>query len=176
LDYGSGTPGAKGYLPAAKAGADGVGRRPESVKWWIQRHRLVNVIPTVDTDLEVFQGEMIGWWKAINPEWRKTTDEYLPIARYSDTEGWGGLQKAGPNGFFLVMMCMAWWGRRDDTAAQPIWSTMCDDVRRALLSMSDCILAAARVDVNEEQERVITAGTKRGGGDRSTRSSKRKRF
>jgi hypothetical protein len=88
---------------------------------------VVKIVPTIDTDVDVFQGEMIGWWKAINPEWRRTTEDFLPITRYDETANWGGMLKAGPNGMFLVVMCMAWWGKRDDIASKPIWATVCSE-------------------------------------------------
>jgi hypothetical protein len=175
LVYGAGMPGKKGYLPATKTDASGDGRRPESVKWWIQCHRLVKVIPAVNTDLEVFQGETIGWWKSINPEWRKSADEFLPIARYDDEEGWGGMMKAGPNGMFLVMICMAWWGKRDGVVSRPIWATMCNDVRRALVAMFDCIPIDVEDDSDESEEQVVSTSQKRGCTNRSTRSTKRRR-
>ena len=65
-------------------------------------------LPSRGDDLTVpdFGGEVTGWWKALQPEWRRSAQD-PPQSRTS----WSYILSGGSKGVFLVVMCLAWWDR-----------------------------------------------------------------
>lgn len=83
--------------------------RPGAVPWWIKNARPLNKIPH-NINLTTFSGEVTKWWASIQPSWRTPNgaDEHLSHD-VPETEDWDCLLKGGPNGLFLVVMCLYWW-------------------------------------------------------------------
>ena len=53
-----------------------------------------------------FGAEVAGWWKSIQPEWRRSKPD--------SPEGpnpWSYILSGGSKGAFLVVLCLAWWDR-----------------------------------------------------------------
>ena len=53
-----------------------------------------------------FGVEVAGWWRTVQPEWRRSGQD-LP----QDSTQWSYVLSGGSKGMFLVVMCLAWWDR-----------------------------------------------------------------
>lgn len=61
-------------------------------------------MPDVSPYVHTFAQDWRGWWDSLQPQ-RDPADEPLrDVSEYSE------LQKAGPNGLFLLMLSLVWWG------------------------------------------------------------------
>jgi hypothetical protein len=93
--------------------------RPEQVAWWLKRGRKPKVVPAIEKPSE-FAFAWQQWWLAMQPDWRCRLDdqdkESTTFTRTDpgDTDNtWSNsmLQHAGPIGFHLIIMALAWWGQ-----------------------------------------------------------------
>jgi hypothetical protein len=105
--------------------------RPDLFAWWTKRARNYNTIPQI-LDISTFSSEYINWWGSLE---RGGTDM---------------CSVGGPNGFFVVMIMLYWWGcgfRARTTGAidmdmsdalwreeRNIWHEYVDNARQALAS------------------------------------------
>ena len=84
----------------------GTKNRPDAVSHWMKHARMLHKVPSV-IDLATFPGAVRVWWITIQPEWRGSE---WPLTRLiPDTEDWSSMKVGGPNGLFLVIMCLYWW-------------------------------------------------------------------
>lgn len=64
--------------------------------------------PLRGNDLTVpsFGKEVVTWWEAIQPQWRRAGEEppNCPTA-------WSYIISGGSKGTFLIVICLAWWHR-----------------------------------------------------------------
>ena len=49
---------------------------------------------------------MAGWWERIQPGWRGAGEDPP-----QGTSTWSYILSGGSKGAFLIIMCLAWWGR-----------------------------------------------------------------
>ncbi|KAF7331974.1 5'-3' exoribonuclease 1 [Mycena kentingensis (nom. inval.)] len=77
-------------------------KRPEQVAFWVRRAR-PDAVPPIE-DAEAFGRKVVGWWEALNPEWRKVNGEMVKGDGDLDV-----LRVLGLNGFYNVVVCMKWW-------------------------------------------------------------------
>ncbi|KAH9911960.1 uncharacterized protein BXZ73DRAFT_17427, partial [Epithele typhae] len=85
--------------------------RPEVVKYWLSRGRqyIANKLPTVKNP-SLFSATFERWWRRLQPAWRQVEDVGQPLPREVPPDGsWSDLALGGPNGLFVVLMCLAWW-------------------------------------------------------------------
>jgi len=83
-----------------------VAGRPPEVKHWIQRHRLYNKPPTLNTD--DFAESMRIWVLNIMPDWHCTPYKW-PLNHIMPTGGdWSHLMKGGANGIVMVLIALSW--------------------------------------------------------------------
>ncbi|KAF7976813.1 hypothetical protein HWV62_5682, partial [Athelia sp. TMB] len=78
--------------------------RPQDIHAWIKKHRKVKEMPDVSVYVDRFGEEWRAWWASLQPERDTDGNEARDIAEYSE------LQKAGPNGLYLLMLSLVWWG------------------------------------------------------------------
>jgi hypothetical protein len=80
--------------------------RPEALSHWISRGR--KVWPEIE-DLPGFANSLMAWWASLQPESRrqKGTKKLLQVVQIGEI--WEGLRKGSINGFFTVVMGLAWW-------------------------------------------------------------------
>jgi hypothetical protein len=50
--------------------------------------------------------EVVKWWENIQPEWRQTGEDAPQGA-----SAWSYILSGGSKGAFLILICLAWWGR-----------------------------------------------------------------
>jgi hypothetical protein len=99
--------------------------RPEAIGRWINSGR--RSWPKVD-DVPAFTKSWGKWWGTLQPKSR--VQKGKPLQRSVDAdEGWGELMKGSINGFFTVVVSLAWWWEGVKSAAQrKAWMEMVDDV------------------------------------------------
>jgi hypothetical protein len=49
------------------------------------------------------------WWKALQPKWRIMSDGQLLRQLPQGDETWVNTCKGGSNGFFMLILTLAWW-------------------------------------------------------------------
>lgn len=80
--------------------------RPEVVKMWISRARSTSWRPAI-TNVKEFKEKFTKWWKAIQPEWRKSDG----LIETSKVDGdWELLRLPGLNGLHSVIAALFYWG------------------------------------------------------------------
>lgn len=104
------------------------------------------------TDRSAYAIATMGWWHSLQPAWRQASNlkgkGVMPKGIYVGDGGWGELATEGPNGLFIVLMTLSWWGLGDGGAGSSKWNTICTDVRKVF-------------------ESLTMLGVKRGSGDSS---------
>jgi hypothetical protein len=100
--------------------------RPEAIGRWINSGR--RTWQKVD-DVPAFAKTWAKWWGSLQPKSRVLRGK--PLQRSVDAdEGWGELMKGSINGFFTVVMSLAWWWQGVKSAPQrKVWFEAVDDVR-----------------------------------------------
>ncbi|KAH7924725.1 hypothetical protein BV22DRAFT_987241, partial [Leucogyrophana mollusca] len=93
-----------------------MGLRPSEVTSWIKSGRHCDRCPVIE-DEEKFGEDVEQWWVYLQPGWRLPLGEddvsvsvtSLSQEIPSEGENWSELQKGSTNGFFLILLCLAWW-------------------------------------------------------------------
>ena len=121
--------------------------RPEAVPWWIKNARRMNKMPP-QVDLRSFPAQVREWWAAIQPSWRIPVTSEWPLLRdVPEGEDWSCIKKGGPNGLFLVVMCLYWLHEAakegDDNIAQAEYLSIADDISFVFDSMLTCLQLAS---------------------------------
>ncbi|KAJ7824905.1 hypothetical protein B0H14DRAFT_2369275 [Mycena olivaceomarginata] len=116
--------------------------RPPAVQWWIARARKASQIPAGidgnDDEREDFYANVISWWLALNPGWRKegiaTEGDWVAHGlKWGDGGDLGDLP-AGLNGLTSMMACLWWWYRiAGITRGSPEWKKLLADVQWVLM-------------------------------------------
>ncbi|THU88316.1 hypothetical protein K435DRAFT_566851, partial [Dendrothele bispora CBS 962.96] len=86
--------------------------RPPIVGVWFKggkRFRALTPKEALDGKIKDLDKTWPLWWSTINPDWRER-DNTNKIVLGSDGQGdWLALNKLGPCGILLVIMCLVWW-------------------------------------------------------------------
>ncbi|EIN04408.1 hypothetical protein PUNSTDRAFT_138449 [Punctularia strigosozonata HHB-11173 SS5] len=82
-------------------------KRPEAVRHWLGRGRKLTKPPPTGPATSHLQN-WTAWWCDIQPSWREGTE--LPLRRptMSGTIPEWSAQRGGPNGLYMVVLCLAW--------------------------------------------------------------------
>ncbi|KAF7797721.1 hypothetical protein EIP86_008921 [Pleurotus ostreatoroseus] len=99
--------------------------RPGEFDQWFKKGRhstFVKVSPFV------FGRQFLLWWRGLQPESR--VDESGTLVKCQvPAEEWAALRRTGQNGFFLVLLGLAWWRSSADSEADRVgWDGVVDDV------------------------------------------------
>ncbi|PIL29362.1 transporter [Ganoderma sinense ZZ0214-1] len=83
--------------------------RPPEIREWMQVGRSYENLPCITP--RVFGQAWKDWWTSLQPSSRVDGDTPWPLLRVEpvDCAEWDVLWRAGPNGFFLVVLSLAWW-------------------------------------------------------------------
>ncbi|TRM61973.1 hypothetical protein BD626DRAFT_404777 [Schizophyllum amplum] len=105
--------------------------KPDALWSWIAAGRTRSKKQPVIADVKVFSLQLIAWWCALQPAWRKIDYDGLPKAARAGGGEWGQpLETHGQNGMLSVVACLAWWavalGASRESDMQ--WRRMVDDV------------------------------------------------
>ena len=70
-------------------------------------------------NLVEFSTSWWSWWRTLQPEWRLLSDGTLSREVPGTNKDWEKICRGGCNGFFVVIMTLAWWvtavdGKADD--------------------------------------------------------------
>lgn len=86
-------------------------KRPAEVHKWQKEGRKIDGMPDVTDDIDEFSRAWFCWWKSLQPRWRIDGNGDL-TEEYDVPEGcdWAGVQKGGPNGFYMLLLTLGWWG------------------------------------------------------------------
>ncbi|KAK6967168.1 hypothetical protein R3P38DRAFT_3244642 [Favolaschia claudopus] len=95
--------------------------RPQQVQAWVQAGRGSRGVmgggagPTL-SDTQAFGETWWGWWRGMQPVWRKPNDGSTGFLRDSfpagGGENWMTLRFPGPNGALSLIASLFWWGKR----------------------------------------------------------------
>src|SRR6188768_241736 len=86
----------------------------------MKRHRKIKVLPPVK--LHDFPLEWRAWWLVIQLSWRQEVigSSWPPPRATALKSDWASLKKAGPNGFYLVMLTLSWWAWSIEKSPAPV--------------------------------------------------------
>lgn len=100
--------------------------RPATFDKWFKVHRPAQF---VKVDPQAFGAQLRAWWRALQPA-ERDDDGSAKLRRCSVPENeWGALRKSGHNGFFLILLGLAWWrSSAINTSDRLAWHEMVDDV------------------------------------------------
>jgi hypothetical protein len=79
--------------------------RPDVVAVWLKNGRKLKNIPAIE-DIDAYAAAWITWWTCLQPSWRGLN---LTRKKPEEHESWENICKGGNNGFFIVMITLAWW-------------------------------------------------------------------
>ncbi|KJA24432.1 hypothetical protein HYPSUDRAFT_200645 [Hypholoma sublateritium FD-334 SS-4] len=105
--------------------------RPAILSTWVQNgKRRYDSPPTIsESDLPMLADEWVTWWNSVQPVWRRSPAENslpVPLSMAKGSENLDPIKKAGPVGFILVIIALAWWAPLHTTDAR--WNASLDDV------------------------------------------------
>ena len=136
------------------------GIRPPEIGIWMKNRRLWKDVEIVDK--EGFGLQWWEWWTSLQPGSRTRNDE--PAVEMD----WSKLQKAGKNGFLLIMLSLVWWGKASNTDER--WQRAVAEVSAVL----HCMLVAPSDTVDKlPTHRPLSSSTAANAA--GTLSSKRRR-
>lgn len=130
--------------------------RPEEIAWWIKRHKQASSVPKVK--VAEFATEWYGWWRAMQPAWRRVDEEQSLSRNIPSTEEWDTLARGGSNGLFLVVMALSWWlqGFTSTEPTDEFWSAVSDVVW--VLEAITNVLASPSVEKKRQGEEIVSGG------------------
>lgn len=73
----------------------------------MKRHRNYDDMPDVTDTVKEFGEAWWKWWIGLQPDWREGSELVMEPPEEFD---WGELEKGGPNGLFLLLLSLGWWG------------------------------------------------------------------
>ncbi|KAF8979673.1 hypothetical protein BDQ17DRAFT_1193538, partial [Cyathus striatus] len=82
-------------------------KRPDQLKVWIKRAKSPMYLPEVDG--KIFGVQMESWWKAIQPEWRKSNSNNILCRSTPEDFSWIEMEFGGSTGLCMVVMALSWW-------------------------------------------------------------------
>lgn len=88
----------------AKANMLSATDRPPDVQKWMNGGRKVQEMPDVTPYVDTFGTQWREWWAGLQPKGYEVGDEPRDSSYYTQ------LHKAGPNGLFLMILALVWWG------------------------------------------------------------------
>ncbi|SJL18493.1 uncharacterized protein ARMOST_22083 [Armillaria ostoyae] len=126
----AGSPG-KGWMGA-------IASRPATLSVWLSNRRY-NVYPGLPTS---FSTELLTWWNAMQPDWRRSETGPLPMKNYCRPLD-KALRKGGQNGIVTVLIGLMWWGQGTLPAEEAaLWKAMVADVHACIKAMMPCFVEA----------------------------------
>ncbi|KAF8178776.1 hypothetical protein K438DRAFT_1604498 [Mycena galopus ATCC 62051] len=128
------------------------GGRPDAVGWWVQRARNDRRMPCQlgdpdkEDDHEDFYEQVVGWWVAINPAWRKeglkAITEFEAHGLKQNAQGNLSALYHGLNGITSVIACLWWWYQLAKTPDGALaWKRLVADVTWVLAEKKRAIVA-----------------------------------
>ncbi|KAK7032118.1 SERTA domain-containing protein 3 [Paramarasmius palmivorus] len=93
------------------------GGRPKVLESWISKAGKEHVqrytsTPVLDLQFaRSFPTAFLTWWRDMQPSWRSFEDgSFQPPAFATFGTSWVTLNRWGPNGWALILVCLKWWG------------------------------------------------------------------
>jgi hypothetical protein len=118
-------------------------------------------------NLQVFKAAWMAWWSELQPA--SLQDRSLNI-------DWAALQKRGRNGFLLIMVSLAWWGKAAE--ADDKWKEVVCRVTEVLCCMQRAEPASEPIPSQKSstgESKKRKRNTKHNDSDVLSRSSRRTR-
>ncbi|KAF8345715.1 hypothetical protein F5887DRAFT_1074141 [Amanita rubescens] len=84
--------------------------RPRELAWWMKNNRRLNRFPKIIKPAD-FIVSWRQWWLLLQPAWRKSNAAWPPSQDIPEDGHLSTVTQSGPNGFFLVILSLAWWGK-----------------------------------------------------------------
>ncbi|KAM6492907.1 hypothetical protein JOM56_011041 [Amanita muscaria] len=89
--------------------------RPEDVQWWIKQGKSFDNMPCIKKPAE-FGVIWWGWWKNLQPSWRRIDDTDNLLREIPVDADWSCLLYGNSNGLAIVVMTLEWWLRAIEPA------------------------------------------------------------
>ncbi|KIL55516.1 hypothetical protein M378DRAFT_182211 [Amanita muscaria Koide BX008] len=84
--------------------------RPQQVAWWMKNSRKLSRFPKIIKPADYILSWR-QWWLSLQPDWRVKDATWPPSHEIPVGCHLSNVAYAGPNGFFLVLLTLSWWGR-----------------------------------------------------------------
>jgi hypothetical protein len=127
--------------------------RPKQVARWINYGRKYDAQPDLTKELPAFSTSWWTWWKALQPD--SCIGDGGKLTREAQGELWEEMRKGSQNGFFMVILTLAWW-------------------REAAVKANDTTgFTTALNDVSWVVDHMLRPGKRTRDDDDSSRSSKK---
>ena len=83
---------------------------PEILSHWIKDHHKWGLMPDIMDQCKSFAEDFFKWWQGLQPAWWLMASLELCEDIPENFVEWKELAKGGPNGVFLLILALAWWG------------------------------------------------------------------
>ncbi|KAJ6558621.1 hypothetical protein DFH09DRAFT_922363 [Mycena vulgaris] len=152
------TEGAYGYANGGRALP--ANSRPKEITTWIgsRRGRCGGsgangpTFPTATSATVNVFGEVWGsWWKGLQPAWRAHGVRQTGLMYAKTVADWGQLRCPGPNGLFVVVLGLYWWGREKKMSrlSRDAWVDGVADEKWVLTCLEEAERRKAEADVRK---------------------------
>ncbi|PPQ96657.1 hypothetical protein CVT26_010321 [Gymnopilus dilepis] len=103
--------------------------RPPEIAWWMKNNRKLNRFPPI-VKASDFILSWRQWWMAMQPDWRSRDPSWPPSRDAPEGSHWPKFTHSGPNGMFLLILSLGWWGRLVANGSGDVleYETALDDV------------------------------------------------
>jgi hypothetical protein len=106
----------------------------------MKKHRDYDAMPDLSMQIDDFSTDWWQWWEILQPEWRGDGPDFS--RDIPEDASWTEICKGGPNGFFIILLSIAWWGvavQDQSSGIQGDWYDAYEDVSWVLDSMIDLL-------------------------------------
>lgn len=111
---------------------------PDELTWWQEKAKQ-NIAKRPAIGSPDFPNAVRNWWLQLQPEWRGS---FLSRDTPAD-HSWFDFQVGGPNGLFLVIVCMSWWLPSVTTETSADFASLAEDIAWTLAQCDDVPNATA---------------------------------
>jgi hypothetical protein len=149
--------------------------RPREIGVWMKNGRRWKDVEIID--IERFSRQWWGWWYSLQPKSRIRDDKGDLTSPTPDMD-WSDLRKPGKNGFLLIVISLAWWGKVSNQDGN--WTKAVKDVTEVLSCIQRASSGAPKVNPLQGSSNANAAGSirskrSRGGDSAAVEGSSRKK-
>jgi len=131
---------------------------PQELEWWWGRGRQnLKNSPGIE-DGKAFGKTLIKYWTSLQPSWRGPgLSKNVP-----NDHVWATYAVPGPNGLFLIIVCISWWIRVLDGSDHAKFFGLLDDVTWVLTQSSDKLMNPGSAVTRRGPAEMINEGSNSG--------------
>lgn len=109
--------------------------RPGAISTWIKQAHKPDDMPDVTPYIDTFGDQWRDWRVSLQPK-EESSDEARDTSKYAE------LKKAGPNGLYLFMLALVWWGGGVSDGGeekQAVWCNTVEDFVKVVIFFNNSL-------------------------------------